>query len=183
MVIYLICQPEKPLSGIPARPRLILRERDCKFFEKYIQKSQGIDRLRDICVAELSDSQRNIVENTRFIYQKISDELPEESTKLRLTQFLLQRCYLVVVHTPDFDSAYRIFSVLNDRGLDLSITDILKSDVIGKFSEQKYSSEEERDKIENEYTRKWEDLEEKLGRKNFDDLFSYIRMIYGKNKL
>ena len=179
----LICQPENPLSGIPARPRLILRERDCKFFEKYIQKSHGIDRLQDICVAELSDSQRNIVENTRFIYQKISDELREELMKLRLTQFLLQRCYLVVVHTPDFDSAYRIFSVLNDRGLDLSITDILKSDVIGKFSEQTYSSEEERRDIENEYTRKWEDLEEKLGRKNFDDLFSYIRMIYGKNKL
>ena len=106
-----------------------------------------------------------IVKNTRLLLSRIAKELPEESQKLRLTQFLLQRCYLVLVHNPDFDSAYKIFSVLNDRGLDLSIIDILKADVIGKLSQSK---EEEK------YTRKWENLEELLGRKDFSELFSYI---------
>ena len=87
----------------------------------------------------------------------------------------MQRCYLVIVHTPDFDSAYKIFSVLNDRGLDLSITDILKADVIGKLSQ--YKEQEEK------YTRKWEYLEELLGRKDFTELFSHIRMIYAHKKL
>ena len=87
----------------------------------------------------------------------------------------MQRCYLVIVHTPDFDSAYKFFSVLNDRGLDLSITDILKADIIGKLSQSR--------KQEEKYTRKWEELEELLGKKNFTEFFPYIRMIYAQNKI
>ena len=170
----LIVQPENPLEGTPAIPRLKLRERDRDFFEEYIQKPNGIEKLQKIHSDSLSDSQRNIVENTRLLLDRIAKELPEESQKLRLTQFLLQRCYLVIVHTPDFDSAYKIFSVLNDRGLDLSITDILKADVIGKLSQSH---------LEDKYTRKWEDLEQLLGRKDFTELFSYIRIIYAQKKL
>ena len=168
-----IRQPEDIFGGTSARSRLILRERDRDFFEEYIQNSNGIKKLQKIHSDSLADSQRNIVENTRLLLERIIKELPEESQKLRLTQFLLQRCYLVIVHTPDFDSAYKIFSVLNDRGLNLSITDILKADIIGKLSQ----SQEEK------YTRKWEDLEQLLGRKNFTELFSYIRMIYAQNRL
>lgn len=178
----LICQPEHLLAGIPARPRLILREKDRDFFEKCIQ-SNGLDQLNNIGIANLSDSQRNIVENTRLLIKRITEELPTETQKLRFTQFLLQRCFLVIVHTADFDSAYRIFSVLNDRGLDLSITDILKADVIGKFSRQSYLNESARKELEAKYTRKWEDLEEQLGRKDFTELFSHIRMIYAQKKL
>ena len=171
----LIGQPENLLAGLPARPRLILRKRDRDFFEEYIQKSDGIEKLCKLHSNKLPDSQRNIVENTRLLLEIIAKELPDESQQIRLTQFLLQRCYLVIVHTPDFDSAYRIFSVLNDRGLDLSITDILKAEIIGKLSEYK--------ELEDKYTRKWEDLEQTLGRKDFTELFTHIRMIYAQKKL
>ncbi|PSB09632.1 hypothetical protein C7B62_12665 [Pleurocapsa sp. CCALA 161] len=170
-----ICQPENPLGGASASPRLILRERDRDFFKEYIQSSDGIEKLDKINLHDLSNSQRNIVKNTRFLLDKIAKDLPEEFHKVRLTQFILQHCYLVIVHTSDFDSAYKIFSVLNDRGLDLSITDILKADVIGKLSQDKEQ--------EQKYTRKWEDLEEQLGRKDFTELFSHIRMIYAQKKL
>ena len=76
--------------------------------------------------------------------------------------------------TPDLESAYRIFSVLNDRGLNLSHTDILKAEIIGQISP---------DQQQEEYTRKWQDIEENLGREAFEDLFAYIRMIYRKVKL
>ena len=169
-----ICQPEDKFEGTPERPRLKLRERDRDFFEKYIQDPDGIEKLQKIHSDSLSDSQRNIVENTRLLRERITKELPDESQKLRLTQFLLQRCYLVVVHTPDFESAYKIFSVLNNRGLDLSITDILKADIIGKLSLSH---------LEAKYTHRWEDLEELLGRQDFTELFSHIRMIYAQKKL
>jgi uncharacterized protein with ParB-like and HNH nuclease domain len=178
-----ICQPKDEDAGTSARSRLHLRERDREFFEKYIQNSDGLEKIETIVYAELSDPQRNLIENARILLKKIAEKLPEESQKQRLTQFLLQRCYLVVVSTPDFDSAYRIFSVINDRGLDLSITDILKADAIGKISQQRYSSLQERQEIEARYTRKWEDLEKTLGRDAFTELFSHIRMIYRKSKL
>jgi hypothetical protein len=78
----------------------------------------------------------------------------------------------VVVATPDLDAAYRIFSVLNSRGLDLTATDILKAEIIGEIPQQQREI----------YTRKWEDTEEDLGRDSFGDLFGHIRMVYRKSK-
>ena len=87
--------------------------------------------------------------------------------------FLLQKCYLVAVSTPNQKSAFRIFSVMNSRGLDLQLTDIIKADTIGQLT-----SEE----IQESYNVRWEDMEVELGRGRFNDLFSYVRMIYAKKK-
>jgi Protein of unknown function (DUF1524) len=92
--------------------------------------------------------------------------------RLVLAQFIVTRCFLVVVATPDLDSAYRIFSVLNSRGLDLTATDILKAEIIGEVPEQQREM----------YTKKWEDTEDDLGREPFSDLFGHIRMVYRKAK-
>jgi predicted RNA-binding protein YlqC (UPF0109 family) len=63
--------------------------------------------------------------------------------------------------------------VLNDRGLDLSVADILKAEIIGRISSAGQET----------YTEKWEDAEEALGTETFADLFSHIRMIHGRTKL
>lgn len=91
---------------------------------------------------------------------------------VRLVQFIVTRCFLVTVATPDLDSAYRIFGVLNSRGLDLSATDILKAEIIGAIPVTDRGI----------YTKKWEDLEEDLGRDAFGELFGHIRMVYRKAK-
>jgi hypothetical protein len=62
--------------------------------------------------------------------------------------------------------------VLNSRGLDLSPADILKAEILGKVSSS----------MRDAYTQKWEDMEEDLGRDEFGELFSHIRMIYRKLK-
>ncbi len=149
--------------------RILLRPRDQDFFRKYIQHEDGIDKLFD-SKEELKDSPFNIKQNAQCMYNLLKNESQEEL--FRLTQFILIGCYLVVVSTPDIDSAYRIFSVMNDRGLDLTATDILKSNIIGAIPD----SEKEH------YTDKWEDMEESIGRDNFSDLFSHIRMVYRKSK-
>lgn len=149
--------------------RISLRPRDLEFFQKYIQEEDGLHDLLEF-TSELKDSHFNIKNNAICIHDYLKNESQEEL--FRLTQFILIGCYLVVVATPDIDSAYRIFSVMNDRGLDLTATDILKSNVIGVITDQ--------DK--QEYTDKWEDIEESIGRDGFSDLFSHIRMIYRRSK-
>ena len=153
------------------------------FFAKYIQEPDGIEKLETIIPDELSDSQKNIFNNTKFLIDQIKNKLPQQCQKQRLTDFLLNRCSLGIICTSNFDAAYRIFSVLNDRGLDLSITDILKADLIGAISQQNLVTSQDLINLQNKYTQKWEDLEEKLGRDDFTKLFSHIRMIYQKNKL
>ena len=148
--------------------RLRLRERDREFFQDNVQRSEGFTALMSL--KELPDAQLRIQENAGLFVERLN-KLGEEA-RIRLAQFLVTRCYLVVVSTPDLESAYRIFSVMNSRGLDLSATDILKASIIGRLPEK------ERDK----YTDRWESIEEDLGRDAFQDVFGHIRTIYRKAK-
>ena len=160
----------RPIEGTPNRYRLRLRERDADFFQEYIQDDQTMQKLWTLNAAKLTDSQRNVQANARYFLDQLQDRSTEDHT--RLLQFMMTRCFLVVVSTPDLDSAYRIFSVMNARGLDLGLTDLLKSEIIGAIK----NSEQDR------YTQIWESEEEDLGRAAFQDLFAHIRMIYRKAK-
>jgi len=170
-VTKFIFQKGNKFEGTDDRYRLKLRQRDEDFFRKYIQDGQGLDALLGLDTSQLTDSQRNIQTNSRYFLEEL-----RQTSEQRLEQFvhyLMTRCFLVVVSTPDLDSAYRIFSILNTRGLDLSLTDLLKSEIIGAIATSK----------QEKYTRIWEDEEEDLGRETFQELFSHIRMISRKAKL
>ena len=153
------------------QPRLKTRLRDQDFFNKYIQKADQMDAL--IALEErLNDSQANMRFNAIAMRNRLLKESDE--TLQRLCQLLFVKCFLVVVQTIDEDSAYRIFSVMNDRGMDLSATDILKSLITSKITEQ--------DGQQTRYTNTWEDIEESLGRDEFNSLFAHIRMIVMRAK-
>lgn len=156
-------------AGTQDRFRLTLRDRDAEFFQKYVQREDGFQNLLQLDSA-LPDSQRNLRDNALHFQEQINELNSAE--REALVGFIIQQCYLVVVATPDQDSAYRIFSVLNSRGLDLSATDILKAKIIGALPEAQRES----------YTKKWEDAEEDLGRDDFNTLFGHIRTVYRKAK-
>ena len=157
------------VKGTQARYRLLLRERDRDFFRDYVQHENGLQALAQVNEV-LPDAQGRLRANAQVFLDGLAQLSQEEL--VRLVQFIITRCYLVTVATPDLDSAYRIFGVLNSRGLDLSATDILKAEIIGGIAPA----------LRDTYTKKWEDEEEDLGREAFGDLFSHIRMIYRKAK-
>lgn len=163
-------QKGDPIRGTIDQPRLTLRDLDHEFFEVHIQSRSGISSIRDISLDGLPDSRRNLVENARLFLDRL-DGLDTESCS-RLARYVALHAYLVTVSTQDFDSAYRIFTVLNERGLDLTHTDVLKSEVIGQIPESQ----------QRVYTARWETEEEDLGRTDFADLFSHIRMVFAKTK-
>jgi len=157
------------VKGTQARYRLLLRERDRDFFRQYVQHENGLQALAQLNTL-LPDAQARLRNNAQVFMDGLA-KLPHADV-VRLVQFVITRCYLVTVATPDLDSAYRIFGVLNSRGLDLSATDILKAEIIGGIEPA----------LRDAYTKKWEDEEEDLGRDEFGDLFSHIRMVYRKAK-
>lgn len=165
----LIYQSGSSLMGTEDRPRLTLRPRDQPYFWNHIQYEDGLDTLDDSADG-LSAGQENLRANALYLKNRLAKLSPEQRTELG--RFIVQRCYLVTVSTPDIDSAYRIFTVLNDRGMPLSHTDILKSDIIGQISEE----------LQQPYTDMWELTEEDLGRAAFQTLFGHIRMIHRKAK-
>lgn len=153
-----------------AQYRLTLRERDAQFFREHVQQTAGIDKLRALDPVNLEEPQQRIRENALMMVERLAKL--DDATLQRLAQFILLRCYLIVVTTPNLDAAYRIFSVLNDRGLDLSYTDILKADVVGHVPKNQ----------EAKYAKLWEDLEVQLGRDGFEQVFAHLRTIVRKDK-
>ncbi len=160
----------KKIGKIPDRFRLTVRSRDASFFRDYIQKEDGFTKLSGLTKV-LTDPQKNMRSNALHFLAKLAKA--KTGICLRLVEFIVSRCYLIVVTTPDFAAAYRIFSILNDRGMNLSHADILKAEIIGKIPP----------KLEERYTEEWEDCEEELGLDAFRDLFGHIRMIYARKKL
>ena len=168
-----VIEPGNKWEGLAAKPRLTLRERDNSFFRKYVQEWR-LDELKKLDASGLeNEAQRNIQSNTAYIQSAVKKSFSNnEEALIRFIQFLLGRCFLVAVSTPNRDSAFRVFSVMNSRGMELQPTDIIKADIIGIVPDA------DQDNVNDD----WEQMEVDLGRDGFNDLFSYIRMIYAKEK-
>jgi hypothetical protein len=153
--------------------RLIAREEDAEFFRTNIQEPGGITQLV-ISTDKLEDSRLRYRENAARLLEKAKALLPDDLTAL--WKFLANDCSLVVISTPDLEAAYRIFSVLNNRGLDLAPIDIIKAEVLGSI--RTLAGEVQ----SRAYAKEWSRIETMLGRDAFGDLFGHIRTIYAKQK-
>ena len=167
-----ICEPGNEFESLKPSPRLYLREKERAFFEQVqnlsIQDILSLDPLKLD-----TEAKQHIVLNCKALNKKISENFSNNiSSLLEYVQFLLQRCFIIIVSTPSQDSAFRVFSVMNSRGLDLLPIDIIKADTIGSLDSN----------LRVDYTEKWEELESTLTRSNFNELFAHIRMVFAKSK-
>jgi hypothetical protein len=102
------------------------------------------------------EQKSNYAKNYRFFQEKIENFLNEYPSYFAfLPARILGNCILLPVEAESQDTALRIFSTLNDRGLPLSDADIFKAQFY-KY----YSSKKEKDT----FIEQWKDLEEICGR-------------------
>lgn len=165
-------EPEVVWDNKVARPRLRLRKRDASFFKKHVQVDGSIAELLKISDQGVdTEAQQAIRDNAAALHKVLSGWA--EAARTELFKMLGGRTYIVVVSTPDLTSAYRIFSVMNSRGLPLTAPDIFKSTVIGEIDD---------DDDRADYAETWEDFEQDLGRDEFAELFLHVRTIFAKTK-
>lgn len=173
-----IIEPGSKIKKLPSKPRLHIRDRDNDFFKEYVQDmgfeaymtSQG--KQAPDPNKQDTDAKANIIQNTKLLYKRVKAAFQTPNEIIEFSEFLVTRCFLVTVTTSSEASAFRVFSVLNNRGMSLLPTDIIKADVIGKIPDSQKDA----------YTDKWEEMEIELGRDGFLDLFGQIRMITMKAK-
>jgi hypothetical protein len=153
--------------------RFTAREEDAVFFRQYIQEAGGIKKLV-LNTDKLEDSRLRYRENATLLLNSARALSPDDRNAF--WRFLANDCSLVVISTTDLEAAYRIFSVLNNRGLDLAPIDIIKAEVLGSI--RRVGGEDKA----RAYSRKWSEIESQLGRDAFGDLFGHIRTVYAKQK-
>lgn len=164
-----ICQKENPVDGLPQIMRLDVRESN--IFKKHVQDFEGTQKTGSF--SPENDAQRNILTAINVFNEKIGELSQSEIEKF--IQHISQKCIFICVSTKDFDDAYRLFTIINDRGLQLRRIDILKTSNL----EPKIISDDKDRKL---YSHIWESMENDLGSDDFENLISFIRTIEVKEK-
>ncbi len=76
-----------------------------------------------------AESVRNILDRFEDIQEQIPTEIAENARAM-FADWLIERVYLVEIRAPSDDDGYAIFETMNDRGLPLSPTVMLKSHLL-----------------------------------------------------
>lgn len=151
--------PRNPLTGQTETPRLSLRKRDQAFFRDYVLEATGFDEAK---IGDLEAPKANMIRNMWAVDAFLNDR-SQEWIKL-FAHYILQNVYVVVVMTESFQSAYRLFNVLNARGLDLSNADLIKNQLFSKLDEDSPRKGDLEDLwVELEETARIENLDKFLG--------------------
>ena len=170
-----IFQEGDPDDGIPERLRLefAIRSDVSEFINEYIKQVDGTKKTENL--EKLVSNSKNVsvrnMANAILMIRKWLNNGNNISIDA-LYPYLRKNVILIYVASSELEDAFRLFTVLNDRGIKLRSSDILKARNLSIVT-----SEELRKK----YAMLWEELEGELG-EDFDRFLSYIRTILVKEK-
>ena len=171
-------QEENKFVGIPERVRIVYKIRDNveDFINKFILEVDGTKNpemkemfeIKNVSISHMAKA----IETIRKFFKAGTDYEIEDSEMESFGEFLGLKVVFIYVSTESMEDAFRMFTILNNRGLPLSNTDILKSRNIGAMTDNK-----EREL----YAKEWESIEGNMGA-GFDRFLSFIRTILVKEK-
>lgn len=175
-----IFQVGDDIDDIPERTRIVfaIRPEVQDFVDGYLKADGGTANNAELeelsCVSD-DPSVRNMARAVLKIRGDLSRMMVDPEVQLDLDsfiKFIRTRLLLIYVATEDLDDAFRLFTILNDRGVPLRNSDILKSLNLGALAN-------ESDKTR--YAKLWEEAEGELG-DDFDRFLNHIRTILLKDK-
>lgn len=162
-------------ENTPERLRILFDIRDDvkTFINDYVNLEGGTAKENDLRSISSTTEDISIRNMSKAILQMRQYFLNDGATSVnRFFPYLLTKVLLVSVSTEDLEDAFRLFTVLNARGVPLRNSDILKAWNLGVIN-----SPEEKIK----YARMWEEMESEY-EEDFDRFLSYVRTILVKEK-
>jgi hypothetical protein len=143
-------------------------------FKDYIYTKDGTTQYianfgKTISFRDNNDPRYHIHEAI-MTFQSFSSEYDGIET---FVKYLLNKVYVVTIMTKSRASAFRLFNVMNSRGMPLDASDLLKSENL-----EAIDSDEKRDR----YSEIWRGIEEELGREELSNIIAFIRLIKIKEK-
>ena len=171
-----VYQKGSTIRRVPERTRIVfaIRETVQEFIDRFIKPAGGTgdtSALEEVIKYSDDRSVRNMASAIVQMRSFLSDAGRNLSLD-RFIGFILNQVLLIYVSTEDLDDAFRLFTILNDRGVPLRNSDILKSQNLGALTN-------EADK--KKYAKLWEEAEGELG-EDFDRFLNHIRTILLKDK-
>lgn len=164
-----ILQQKNVVDGIPERVRLEVKDR--QLFGEIVVANDGT--LAKRVEASLPEPEWRYV-NAVNVFRSKLEKLSQDEIQ-NIVTFINQKCVVIYLVASAFADAFRLFTIVNDRGKQLRRIDILKAiniapDVITK------------DTVRNKIAQDWEELEKSLGESAFENVFHLLRLVLLKDK-
>lgn len=169
-----VYQAEDAILQQPERMRIIFNIRsDVRdFVNEYIKPLHGTcddALLKDKMQAkDVNISIRNMA-NAMLVAHEFLEE--NKSDIIGYLSYFLNKVLMIYVATEELQDAFQLFTVLNNRGVKLSSSDILKAENLKELSAADRTS----------WATRWEEMETYFG-EDFDKFLSHIRTILVKKK-
>lgn len=166
-----IYQKENKFKNIPESLRIVFDIRDNvkKFINEFVKPKGGtlkLDELRKIVKYTNNISIKNMANTIIFAHNYLKNKDFDS-----LFAFLCNNVVLIYVSTENLDDAFKLFTVLNNRGVKLRNADILKADNLSNVPEN----------LQDGYAKQWEDIESYFG-EDFDKFLSHLQSVLVKEK-
>lgn len=169
-----VYQAEDAILQQPERMRIIFNIRsDVRdFVNEYIKPLHGTcdDALlkEKMQAKDVNISIRNM-SNAMLVAHEFLEE--NKSDIIGYLSYFLNKVLMIYVATEELQDAFQLFTVLNNRGVKLSSSDILKAENLKELSAADRTS----------WATRWEEMETYFG-EEFDKFLSHIRTILVKKK-
>jgi len=170
----IIFQKKNAFRGIPERLRIIfdIRQEVKDFIDDYVKDSKSTLKINhDLTNNYSKDVDLSVLNMSKNIIQ-IREYFQENHNHDAFARFLLNNVLMIYVGSAELDDAFRLFTVMNNRGIKLRSSDILKANNLAVID-----SESDRTKA----AKSWEEAENYFA-EEFDAFLSHLRSILVKKK-
>ncbi|MDJ0511088.1 MAG: DUF262 domain-containing HNH endonuclease family protein [Crocosphaera sp.] len=121
------------------QPKLTLNEVNNNFYQENLVSSKSIEDLNQLKNKTSIDKSNKLLLNAYLLLHQKIEERIEKIGNLQEALYQIEECIgakliTIRISVSDEGNAYLIFETLNDRGLDLSVADLLKNYIFSKSS-------------------------------------------------
>lgn len=142
-------------------PRLLVREKERELFKFYLLQGK-----KEYKPEKPTSTQLLFIDNSTAIKEFLVKF--DEVTLKGFAKYILQNVFVVFVQTNDIASSFRLFNVLNNRGLPLGNADLLKNTLF------EYASSNNKDAVQIENA--WSQIEDLVGVSRIDKFLSLHKL-------
>lgn len=168
-----IYQMANPYDNIPERLRIVfdIRDQVKDFINEFVKEKGGTARENELKLKIDNEEEDISIRNMSKAILNIREFFSTNNIDNFFT-FLRSNVLMIYVAAEELEDAFRLFTVMNSRGVKLRNSDILKADNLGKIIDNTKRLE---------WAKKWEETESYFG-EDFDAFLSHLRTILVKRK-
>ncbi len=136
-------------------------------FEAFVQQPDGTTRVHHDDILELLECERNFLNNRDELAKTLDEVIENTDTWHRFTEFLLERCSLVIEIVSDENEAWEMLSIEETTGLDFHSSERSKIAIVSAMPRKQHEQAGE----------VWDIWQARLGAVGMSKLLGHIRLL------